>query len=87
MNSHHPAVTVLLFITLGLIAVPATQGDELTYEFEVEKATPLSNESLQEVSGVTRSHLFPDTFWAHNDSGDKARLFACLLYTSPSPRD
>ena len=76
MNSYRPAVTVLLLITLALIAVPAIQGDGLVYEFEVEKATPLGNESLQEVSGVTRSHLFPDTFWAHNDSGDKARLFA-----------
>ena len=76
MNSHHAAATVLLLTTLGLIAVPTTKGDELTYEFEVEKAPPLGNKSLQEVSGVTRSHLFSDTFWAHNDSGDKARLFA-----------
>ena len=76
MNSHHAAATVLLLTTLGLIAVPTTQGDELTYEFEVEKAPPLGNKSLQEVSGVTRCHLCPDTFWAHNDSGDKARLFA-----------
>ena len=24
---------------------------------------------------------------SHNDDGNKANLFACLLYTSPSPRD
>ena len=76
MNSYRPAATILLLITLALIAVPIIQGDELIYEFEVEKAPSLDNKSLQEVSGVTRSHLFPDTFWAHNDSGDKARLFA-----------
>ena len=55
MNSHHAAARVLLLITLGLIAVPTIKGDELTYEFEVEKAPPLGNKSLQEVSGVTRS--------------------------------
>ena len=76
MNSYRPAATILLLITLALIAVPIIQGDELIYEFEVEKAPSLDNKSLQEVSGVTRSHLFPNTFWAHNDSGDKARLFA-----------
>ena len=76
MSSYRPAATILLLITLALVAVPPTLGDELIYEFEVEQATSLDNMSLQEVSGVTRSHLFPDTFWAHNDSGDKARLFA-----------
>ena len=76
MNSYRPAATILLLTTLALMAVPAIQADGLIYEFEVEKAPALGNKSLQEVSGVTRSHLFPGTFWAHNDSGDKARLFA-----------
>ena len=76
MGPYHPAATIFLLIFLSLIATPSIRGDEPLYEFEVERASALNNKSLQEVSGVTRSHLFPDTFWAHNDSGDEARLFA-----------
>ena len=37
MNSHHPAATVLLLITLGLIAVPTIQGDELITSLKSRK--------------------------------------------------
>ena len=29
-----------------------------------------------EMSGIVRSRRYPDVFWVHNDSGDRARLFA-----------
>lgn len=35
----------------------------------------VSNEALDELSGLTHSLLMDDWLWAHNDSGDSARLF------------
>jgi hypothetical protein len=37
-------------------------------------ATPM-HPDLDELSGLTRSLVTPDWLWAHNDSGDNARLF------------
>ncbi|MER3403200.1 MAG: hypothetical protein C4337_07925 [Armatimonadota bacterium] len=31
---------------------------------------------IDEMSGIARSRTYPDTYWVHNDSGDRARLFA-----------
>ena len=31
---------------------------------------------MSEVSGITASRLSPGVFWVHNDSGDKARIYA-----------
>lgn len=31
---------------------------------------------IDEMSGIVRSHRHPDTYWVHNDSGDRARIFA-----------
>lgn len=32
-------------------------------------------EPIKESSGLTRSYFWPEIFWTHNDSGDKARIF------------
>jgi len=39
-------------------------------------AGTLQDPALVEVSGIAASTRYPSTLWAHNDSGDTARLFA-----------
>lgn len=36
----------------------------------------ISFKPINESSGLVKSRTFPDVFWTHNDSGDKARIFA-----------
>ena len=85
-----------LLIVMAAWSCPAFDQPELTGSVD--------NSDLGEASGLV--HIASNEgFWAHNDSGDQARLFAfdrsgkdlgqlilegvgaCLLYTSPSPRD
>ena len=44
--------------------------------WRVEAKLEIGFDSLNEVSGISRSPRFPNQFWLHNDSGDSARLFA-----------
>jgi hypothetical protein len=44
----------------------------------------LTNPLTDEISGLAASRKYPGMFWAHNDSGDKARLF--LLDTTAQVR-
>lgn len=43
---------------------------------QADAAPQVQNEELTELSGLARSARAPDVLWAHNDSGDSARLFA-----------
>lgn len=48
-----------------------TQGGELAAgEFS------LMNSAISELSGIARSQRYPGVYWGHNDSGDRARVFA-----------
>ena len=38
--------------------------------------TAIKFSTLNELSGLVKSRRFDDVYWAHNDSGDQARLFA-----------
>ncbi|CAN5545618.1 hypothetical protein BH11ARM1_BH11ARM1_10130 [soil metagenome] len=41
--------------------------------------TPIAKvdfKKIDEMSGIAKSRTFEDTYWVHNDSGDKARIFA-----------
>ena len=49
-----------------------------TYE-EAVLVGKITDKSLAEVSGITASRLSPGVFWVHNDSGDKARIYAVNL--------
>ncbi len=42
----------------------------------VVNAPVIENETLNEASGIAASQYFNPLLWTHNDSGDKARLFA-----------
>ncbi len=40
------------------------------------KSFAVQNSELDEVSGIVASRRYPGILWVHNDSGDKARIFA-----------
>ncbi len=48
----------------------------------VQQIAELKHGPLKEVSGITRSS-YAGVFWVHNDSGDKARIFAITLDGEP----
>ncbi len=52
--------------------VTAACDDDLT----VETTGHIANGGLIETSGVVASRAYPGVLWAHNDSGDTARIFA-----------
>lgn len=60
------------------------QSDDVTREAqtpadhlndEPRQLAIISDERIDEASGLARSIVHPDTYWMHNDSGDSARLF------------
>ncbi|WP_269617869.1 hypothetical protein [Zhongshania sp. BJYM1] len=63
-------ISALMTLHLGL-AVHAAESDTLNRQrFEV------NNTWLTEMSGVAASNIYKNHFWAHNDSGDRGRLFS-----------
>ncbi len=57
-----------------LLALWATAVSALAAE-AVETIGRASHEALDEISGIVKSS-YGDFYWVHNDSGDRARLFA-----------
>lgn len=55
--------------------VAGTDANASTYG-PAEQIGKITDKSLSEVSGMTASRLTPGVFWVHNDSGDKARIYA-----------
>lgn len=52
-------------------------GGEASAEYdEAKQLGTITDKSLAEISGLTASRFSPGIFWVHNDSGDKARLYA-----------
>ncbi len=61
-----------LAITLFLIYAPPAQQSP-------KKLTPfgkVTHPPIEEMSGIIKSHRYPDAYWVFNDSGDTARIFA-----------
>ena len=56
---------------LGALRLPNPKEGVLLKPF-----SEVSNGNLKEASGFVQSRTDPDIFWAHNDSGDVARIFA-----------
>jgi hypothetical protein len=59
------------FFIVLMIASSAVYADALP-----EKIFDVEFEPISEMSGFVKSKRYEDVFWVHNDSGDKARLFA-----------
>ncbi len=52
-------------------------GGEVSAEYdEAKQLGTITDKSLAEISGITASRFSPGVYWVHNDSGDKARLYA-----------
>lgn len=69
-------IVVVLFMlpTFPALAQIAEHPKHLVYDTPIHIGT-VEDERINESSGIARSIVNPDTFWTHNDSGDKARLF------------
>ncbi len=64
---------ILLFVVCSnysVLARPIHIGEKLNYFART------THKNLNEVSGIIRGVRYPEVFWVHNDSGDKARIFA-----------
>lgn len=42
----------------------------------LQPVATVAHPPIDEMSGIARSRTYPDVYWVHNDSGDRARLFA-----------
>jgi len=86
----HPFFTprvVLVALTLTLIGNPFVESflfaqrvssvaQQVSNANTVAKQIAiLADQAINESSGIVRSHINPNCFWTHNDSGDKPRLF------------
>jgi hypothetical protein len=66
MRVRFPILFSLLYIIhLGVPLLFAAPSSSVTGPSEINEA-----------SGIVKSRKYPDIFWAHNDSGDTARIFA-----------
>ncbi|MBP86458.1 MAG: hypothetical protein CMJ64_07055 [Planctomycetaceae bacterium] len=69
------ATVVSILFSSVLAAEDGEATSPLQYTAAKQIAT-LENEDILESSGLAASRRTPGVFWTHNDSGDKARIFA-----------
>jgi hypothetical protein len=67
--------------SLLLGAIPVYPADETNHPDQaafgdLTRIANIDHEPINELSGLVKSKRYPDVYWAHNDSGDSARLFA-----------
>ena len=60
----------------GLALVPLSVSEPAPPQNAVKPIATIAIPALREGSGVVASRRHPGVLWAHNDSGDQARLFA-----------
>ena len=65
--------TTLLF---GLFAIVLINNPVFPQSGRIQKVTNIEFEAISEMSGLAKSRRYADVYWMHNDSGDRARLFA-----------
>lgn len=61
---------LLLIPAIILCAFANAKSEELVPYAQIQ------SKQIDESSGLVRSRFHPNTYWTHNDSGDKARIFA-----------
>jgi hypothetical protein len=75
-----PLVRLLVVLIVGgLIWFGLRVTDGGNSHFAAKRVGRVENNSLTEVSGIAISRKNPGVIWAHNDSGDGARLFAMKI--------
>ncbi len=62
-------------VVLAFWVPPSVRSNEI----ELKPSAIVSHPPIDEMSGIARSRTYPDTYWVHNDSGDRARIFAIRL--------
>ncbi len=73
--SHNTRYLSVFFLFLtALRAIDAEEVVLVQYKRPVQLGV-IEDESIDESSGLARSHTRPGAFWTHNDSGDRPRLF------------
>ncbi len=60
---------MLKFLLLSLLLTSCLQT-------EYKPFSKIKNDKIDESSGIVKSQKYENIFWTHNDSGDKARIFA-----------
>jgi hypothetical protein len=77
-----------LVVTTGTATPPPPAANAVAAacsgQLVATSAGPITNSALKEISGIDAGVANPDVYWAHNDSGDSARVFA--LGTSGATR-
>ena len=63
------------------------QADALRGEGKYEEAIAKLQEALAADEKFVRAHMGPSVLFHHTEDFAKSVYHACLLYTSPSPRD
>lgn len=64
---------IVLVLVLALSLISYSDGPNFT---DMVDLGLIENDDLSEASGIAMSRKNPDVLWAHNDSGDLARIFA-----------
>jgi hypothetical protein len=67
---------MLLLLASGAVSEGCLGSDSAGVAFTVTRETSIENAQLSELSGLVKSQLFDEVYWAHNDSGDSPRVFA-----------
>ncbi len=60
----------------ALALIHALAGSRAAGQTKLKPYAHIESELIDEPSGIVKSRLYPEVFWTHNDSGDRARLFA-----------
>lgn len=64
----------ILFLFFGILTLLGFSGQYIPFGKGQSRGI-VANRALNEASGITASAVNPGLLWAHNDSGDAARLF------------
>ncbi len=77
MKPAAPTVTVplLVFLMAFCAGLPASAGAAGIDYGQPRQLGIITDENINESSGLACSPANPETFWTHNDSGDQPRLF------------
>lgn len=69
-------VDITMTLLFGLFAIVLISNPVFPQSGRIQKVTNIEFEAISEMSGLAKSRRYADVYWMHNDSGDRARLFA-----------
>ncbi len=75
MTKHLPSLIILTLLSPATAAEVSDKPGAIAYG-PGRELCKLANRTIDESSGLASSRNTPGVFWTHNDSGDRARLYA-----------